>query len=410
MADDLTQFTERYRYPGWEPWVMPAYGGESAVNLVNSLLALFGAPAGPPLAFHQQFVEAIGGRRKILLLLLDGFGWHNMRRAHDRCAVIRDVFATARQWPLTTVFPSTTSAALTSTLYGVPPAEHGVIGYLEYFPEYGRVFNMLGFRTPDILREDLLDFGFKPETFVNRPTLLDRVREAGALAGAYSYQAYTSSGLSRLIYPTTPPFPYYALGDMLSMALEQLRMPSPHFLFLYWSTLDTIAHNYGAGSEAYAIELAMLAMTIRDLVLPWLDDDTAFLVTADHGHIDGNDAESMNLMDHPSLVHALRAPPAGEGRAAHLFIKPGEIHNTRDHLAEMGGMTVLTRDAFLDLGLLGNPPLRDGLAARIGDLVVLPHDSRRVLYEYQPRPHTAMVGRHGGLSPDEMVIPLLIWS
>ncbi len=73
------------------------------------------------------------------------------------------------------------------------------------------------------------------------------------MVGAYTNQAYVSSGLSRMVYDMTP-HPYYALGDLLAQAMEQFRAPLPQFLFLYWSTLDTLAHNYGAGSEAYAGE------------------------------------------------------------------------------------------------------------------------------------------------------------
>ena len=153
----------------------------------------------------------------------------------------------------------------------------------------------------------------------------------------------------------------------------------------------------------------MLLQMLIEQVLPRLDEETVLLITADHGHIDDNDVASLNLMDLPEVVSLLRAPPAGEGRAMHLFVQPGKIDTVRRRLEDLGGMTILNKEEVLDLRLLGNPPLHAGLEPRIGDLLLLPHDSCRILYEYQPRPHTAMLGRHGGLSPEEMIVPLSVY-
>ncbi len=111
-------------------------------------LAYFNAEHGAALAFHDEFAAVLQGARKILLLVLDGMGWYNLERAHGRRPLIRHELRGAACWPLTSMFPSTTSAVMSSLTTGVPPAQHGVIGYLMYFPEYGRVFNMLSFTTP----------------------------------------------------------------------------------------------------------------------------------------------------------------------------------------------------------------------------------------------------------------------
>ncbi len=153
----------------------------------------------------------------------------------------------------------------------------------------------------------------------------------------------------------------------------------------------------------------MLLTVIREQVLPRLDRETALLITADHGHIDGNDVESLNLMDMPDVVLLLRVLPGGEGRVMQLFVQPGKVEAVHRRLGEISGLTIFSKEQLLALRLLGNPPLHAGLQGRLGDLVLLPHGSRRILYEYQPRPHTAMMGRHGGLSPEEMVVPLLVF-
>lgn len=409
MADLLQQLIETHRDPGQAEWVLPAYDGWCNTNLMNSVLAHFGAEHGAPLAFHGEFSAALAGVRKLLFILFDGMGWLNIERAHGRRPLVRRLLTAGTRWPLTTIFPSTTSASISSLVTGVPPALHGVIGYLMYFPEYRHVFNMLSFTTPDVQHLELTKFGFTPETYLGHPTIFHLLQQRGLLTSSFTYQQYVDSGLSRMVYHDIIPHPYYALGDMLAQAMGQLRAPLTQFIFLYWSTLDTLAHNYGAGSEAYADELAMLLSTVDQQVLPRLDHETALIIGADHGHIDGNDNDSINLMDYQDITTLLRAAPAGEGRAMHLFLQAGQTAHAQQLLAQLKGVTVLTRDELIARRLLGDMPPRVGLAEHIGDLVLLPHDSRRILYEYQPRPHTTMIGRHGGLSADEMLVPLLLF-
>ncbi|HEX2948989.1 MAG TPA: alkaline phosphatase family protein, partial [Armatimonadota bacterium] len=312
-------------------------------------------------------------------------------------------------WPLTSVSPSTTSSATASYLTALPPVEHGVLGFLMYFPEYNHVFNMLSFRSPDRLHEDLIVRGFLPEKYLTQPTVLAMLEDSGILVGAYNNTQYAGSGLSRLIYTDHLPYHYFALGDMLWLAQQQLELPARQFQFLYWSTPDTIAHTYGARSGAYVHEVFMLLSTVKQLLIPQLDDDTAMIICADHGHIDGNDDEAIDLTKISGLVDLFRVPPAGEGRAPQLFIRPGYVDEAKAQLLAAGNMLVLTRDEYIASKLLGDATPRQDILEKLGDLVVLPHGSRRTLYPYEMRPHTAMVGRHGGLSPEEMVIPLIVF-
>lgn len=405
MADD---FAGAHAMPGAPEWVRPAYGGGAITNLVQSILAINGVEPTCPLAEHDAFAARLAGRRKVVLLILDGLGWHNLAWCAARHPAIREALCPDRCRPITSVFPSTTSAAMTSYLTGLPPAGHGVTGFLVYMARFGRVANMLTFALPDDPAHNLTEFGFRPEAYVGHPTCLARIGARGRLTQAFTYDGYANSGLSRIIHHDAPAHSYLALGDLLAHARATLAADVPQFLLLYWSTLDTIAHSYGAASDAYLYELSMLAHAIRDTLTPVLDGDTALIISADHGHLDGDDAEAIDLARIPGLLDTFRLPPAGEGRATHLFMRAGDVADARARLLDTGVVTVFTRDEVLDLELLGPGPRHPDLLASMGDLMVLPHGSRRTLYPYQSRPHTAMIGRHGGLTPEEMLVPLLV--
>ena len=405
--DPFDELLEQCHYPGPEPWVMPAYGGRSTINLMSSLLAHYGVEFGAPLAFHEEFAAALRGRRKIQLLLLDGLGWLNLEAARGRPMVDALVRA-SRRWPITTVFPSTTTAALSSYLSALPPSRHGVIGFSMYFPEYQRPFNMLSLHSLGEDRTDLLSLGFVPEDYIGHPTVLKRLRDAGVLAGGFVKDIFAFNGLSRLTYHDYQPYAFLAPGDLIGMTMDQLSTPLPVFQFVYWSHLDTIAHTYGPRSEAYLDELQMLATIILHQLQPRMDDDTVLVICADHGHLEGAGDPVINLTDMPDLVQLFRAAPAGEGLAQHIFLQPGTEARARQALLAVEGLTILTREEFLHLELLGSPPYHPGLLDRIGDLILLPHGPRRFLFQYQRRPHTFMNGRHGGMTPEQMVVPLMV--
>jgi len=110
--------------------MLPDYAGGSLVNLMASLVhACGGTPAHPRLK-DVSFEKA----RNIILLIIDGLG--------DRLLMQRAAggeLARRRRGTLTSVFPSTTASAITTSYTGRTPLEHGLTGWFTYFGEAGCV-------------------------------------------------------------------------------------------------------------------------------------------------------------------------------------------------------------------------------------------------------------------------------
>ena len=69
---------------------------------------------------------------------------------------------------------------------------------------------------------------------------------------------------------------------------------------------------------------------------------------------------------------------------------------------------LLDRDAAVDLGLYG-PVVRDEVRARLGDLLALARRDHVVVDSRMlPTSVLDLVGMHGGVSPDELEVPLLV--
>ncbi len=160
---------------------LPAYGGRSIGNVASSVLRAFGAepmpsalPLLPPVDSALLPAELIAGARVVVLIVVDGLS----RIARER---VSESFASGPapvvDSTLTSVFPSTTAAALTSLQLGVAPASHGMVGYTLFIPSLGRVVNMVTFKPVD--GSQLPDQAIDLPSFLSVPTVYDHLAESG---------------------------------------------------------------------------------------------------------------------------------------------------------------------------------------------------------------------------------------
>jgi hypothetical protein len=67
---------------------------------------------------------------------------------------------------------------------------------------------------------------------------------------------------------------------------------------------------------------------------------------------------------------------------------------------------VLDADEAVARGLFGTRPLTPAARARIGDLVLLPRENWYFHHYLSPQTRPLkIIGRHGGLTPEEMLVP-----
>ena len=98
--------------------VLPDYQGACVTNIVPTLLA-------GPAAAQEWFPDEVLASRQVVLLVLDGLGWHQLASRPEIAPVLSGLAGSH----ITTIAPSTTATGLTSITTGLPPGEHGMVGY-----------------------------------------------------------------------------------------------------------------------------------------------------------------------------------------------------------------------------------------------------------------------------------------
>jgi hypothetical protein len=189
------------------------------------------------------------------------------------------------------------------------------------------------------------------------------------------------------------------------------RTQEPHLVYVYWSGTDDVAHIYGPGDERFLAALRQIAHSFDQDFLGSLPraarEGTVLIVTADHGQIDTPPERAVHLRDHPALKEMLLLPPTAEPRASYLHTRPGKADSVRayigEHLADR--FLLLDMEQAIAAGLFGPGEMPPESRARLGDLLLLSRDDSRLIPAGAP---ATTRGEHGALTPEEMLVPLLM--
>ena len=160
----------------------------------------------------------------------------------------------------------------------------------------------------------------------------------------------------------------------------------PGLTYLYWDAIDATGHRHGPSSEAF-VAASLRALDALASV------KTPLLVTADHGQIDVDKTDHLDLF-WSELPRHLTRPPAGSARDLFLHVDDPDLV-TAELSERLGDRARVCRaEALFDA--IG-PRLRE----RLADVCVLPAPGRMVGLTGFPSPERRFKGHHGGLTPEE---------
>ena len=375
----------------------PDYSGASLVNLMSSILASRGGDAlHAPLKniAHHDLREA----RNLVLLIVDGLGDNYLARRGAGGELAR-----RRRASITSVFPSTTASAITTSYTGRTPLEHGLTGWFTYFGEAGCVSAALPFRS----RGDHLPLsrrGVTPEQIYVAGPIFERIAEKSIVV---TYKDIIDSEYNRRHCRGAQRVAYETLDELVAQVEAAVKSgPQRKFVYAYWPVYDMVSHRYGAGSAEAFAELEKIDAAFGALLRALAGTDSVVLVTADHGFIDVAPEESLELP--PALASMLRFPLCGERRVAycHVHAENDFLKKAEDWLGERAD--VMPSRRLVDEGWFGSGTPHPRFAERIGE-VALVMRGRYTVKDWAPGEARHLhIGNHGGTSEDEMRIPLIM--
>jgi hypothetical protein len=350
------------------------YAGAWTGAIVPALLGAAAAPWLPP---------DVTGADCVVLLVIDGLGWHALQEHRARTPNLAGMAG----GPILTGAPSTTAACLTSITTGLPPGEHGLVGYR--IRVAGSILNVLQWRSEgDAYRPEPEDVQPYAPFLGQSPPVVSRAE-------------FVRTGFTRAHLRGADYLGWRTESSLVQHCRRAVDAGAT-FVYAYNDGLDKVAHAYGLRDAFFAAEVGAADRLVGDL-LDVLPSGVALLVTADHGQVHVGPEGMVGL----EPLHRLIAAYSGEGRFRGLHARPGAAADllaaAQEHVGDRAW--VFPREQLIDEGWLG-PRVAPAVAGRLGDVVLAARAPVAFVDPRQPQ-ELGLVSCHGSLTADEMRVPLL---
>ncbi|WP_332899344.1 alkaline phosphatase family protein [Haladaptatus sp. CMSO5] len=416
MRQDDVAADLRDRFLG-DGFLFPDYADYSFANVPNTILSLFDAPTHRTLP-NDVFAGVETDVENVVVVLVDGFGYEQWARDQHKHGFLDSLTEQGTVTPLTSTYPSETSAAITTVSTGTQPVEHGLLGWFQYYEELSEVLLTLPFST--------LDGEYAPEKFDGldgrflfsppEQTVYERAREVGVTPTVVMPERISRSEHSKLAMAGADVSGYGDLAHMGRLVRKTLESAAgPSYTYAYVPHVDGVSHQHGTKSPEYEKMVSKVTGHIQrelvERVAPEVAANTLLVVTADHGHLDTDPETNVDLDTIDGLGEHLKRGPDGEpipavgsGRNLQFHVRERHVESLRELLEAKLDMLTFDREEYTARGLFGDRDPSAHFEAHAPDLVAVP---RNKLVWYDDG-ELDQIGSHGGLTPDEMLCPFAI--
>lgn len=402
-------------------FIYPFYNKYSIAELVPSIQSLFGTSPSRSTFPATFFDKHPGPYKKIVTFIIDGFGYNHFTQYHQHLSFFNRLQERGEVYPITSVFPSTTPAALTTIYTGLTPQEHGLPEWTVYFEEFDAIIEPLLFRKQKTgARDSLVQVGGKPEMLFAGNTIFSQLGSANISCYNFIFQEYFPSTYSTAAFTGSHVQTFKNGLDLMAKLRAAIEASSgPAYFFVYWSAIDSAEHSHGPHSLQHTHALAEFSDIVEKEFLqkikPAAAEDTLFMLSADHGQTAIRGEDILYLGKYVYLNDSyLRAKsghsifPTGAPHDVFLFIDPVNFDQILQLLNRdlEGKAEVLTTSEAISRGLFGVGTPIKRFINRIGNILILPYPGVHIWYEHFPPETFQQLGTHGGLSEEEMIVPL----
>lgn len=346
-------------------------------------------------------VSELQRSKNVVLLVVDGLGYDYLSKQGGGSHLHVHLRSS-----LTSVCPSTTSAAVPSFLTGLAPQQHGFTGWFTWFRELGNILAILPFQPRH--GGSLGQPGFNPGMLSGCESLFERIQTGKHVVIP---ERIAESEFNLAFHDGANICKFTGLADFFGVIEGAATCKNErNYVYAYWPEFDSMAHSKGVGSEDVAQHFAEFDAAFGRFVRSMQGTDTKIIVTADHGFVDIPASGVIQVSDHPLLADTLVLPLCGEQRFAFCYVHPEKSDRFREYvMAELSHAVELYKSTdLIKQGWFGLGEPHPELASRVGHYAMVMRPGYkirdRVLGE-KPKRH---IGVHGGVSPEEMLVPLVV--
>jgi predicted AlkP superfamily pyrophosphatase or phosphodiesterase len=419
LTNEILPQIKNHRINGFEfggHAVYPDYQGGSILNLPPSICQMFKVPMLGESPLRAEYLLPLGDDpQTVVMILMDALSFDRFERwsLNGTAPVWQKLIERGVLTPMTSITPSTTCAVLTSLWTGQSPATHGIVGYEGWLKEYGVVANLI-LHKPITFQGDnggLSRAGFDVDTFLTGTRLGTHLVEHGIQTYAFLSRHIADSGLSRMHLKDTIIEEFSTPAELWVNVRKLIENQAGvrKFIWIYWGEVDHYSHFYGPDDERVSAEFVSFSNAFEHNFMQRIPQgalkDLVLILTADHGMVHTPNKTNHDIRQHPDLDRCLHIL-TGENRIIYLYIRPGCVDAVEQYFQKTfpDQFDLLNPKNVVEQGLFGPGPIHPRLFDRLGDMIAIARDDA---YLWWSKKENFMLGRHGGLHPDEMIVPFM---
>ena len=375
--------------------IYPNYN-KSILNLITSILKYYNVETNH--TSLEVLDEKLAKRYKnVVLIVLDGMGEHILKNVSEN-----GFFRKHELDCITSVYPSTTTAAMTTYYSGKPPYESGWIAWSQYFKEYGRALDVLSHNESyfgEPIKNPKVDVY---DSIINYETVFQRIEKANSNIKAYEVTPQYADLRSKRSMNAN------SLEEICEDIISLCSNSEEKFIMAYCDNPDGLLHKYGCNSQEASDMIKMAEKQIQEMCNKLLDD-TIVIISADHGHKDINKVYS--ILDYPEIQDCLIMPPSLESRAIAFWVKEDKKEEFEKLFNNefSNEFILLNKNQILDMNLFGYGEKHKKIDDFIGNYMALSISDAIIRLEtYLVDGKPVKKSTHCGLTKEEMEVPLIV--
>lgn len=353
----------------------------SIVGIPNSILKFWGIECFNDTSKIVDKYLSKYNPQNIIIILCDGMGFNFLKNNLSK----NDFLLKNTKKVISSVFPTTTTAATTSIITGLNPNQHCWLGWDNYIKPINKVVTMYLNKEKDTNNFFDENIGFK---YFPYTTIFDIINKKTNVKATY-LSPFTGTN-------------YKDLKDMFNKIKLLTRKHNCNFIYAYYDNPDAIMHKYGVNSIESKNHLKLLNNKIEELTKNI--NNSVVIVTADHGLIDSS---YIYLEDYKEIFDCLLHTTSIDSRASMLFVKP----NKKDVFEKLfkknfnKDFILLSKEKIIKNLIFGTGKEHKMFKSCLGDYIAIAIKNKNIKYK---RYGKELLANHSGLTKEEIFVPLII--
>ena len=338
----------------------------------------------------------------VVLLFIDAFGWRFYERFQD-AAFIKRIAKHGKIEKLTSQFPSTTAAHVTTLHTGLPVGVTGVHEWFYYEPKVDRIIAPLLFSVAGTKGRDTLSVkNVKAAELYPKGIFYPELKKMGVDSFNFGLRDYTPSTYGNVVMAGSEMRSFKTLSEaFVNMGMLLKEQKNPTYIQLYFDKIDSLAHEYGPNGAQTEAEIETFLLMMEHYFERTFKGKKRilFMMTADHGMCEVDPKTTVFLNTNSNFEGFQRF--LKKNRRGHLLVPAGSPRDMFLARRLEGKADVVKTDALITAGYFGNE-ISSRFRERVANLVILSYRYESVWWYEKDKYDQKYYGHHGGLTPQEM--------